>query len=204
MTTKVAAVMLTYNVEDIILRSIQRVRPYVDYILVVDGKSTDNTLREITGFADKIVLAGKDCKDFAKLRNFAQTQVSVNIDWCLHVDADELWTEQFLGRIRETIKEYPDACSFRFPRENIEEGKKQKGIDYQVRLVQRSMAVWKRKVHEIPYHRLKDRPLGIIGSPDCINLTEHTITHMQRNKDIRDNIQVRWKEIAKPKQGERH
>tara|TARA_Y100000310_G_scaffold245857_1_gene250879 strand:+ start:1795 stop:2298 length:504 start_codon:yes stop_codon:yes gene_type:complete len=158
----------------------------------------DDTLRSVVGFADRVITAGKNCKDFAMLRNYAQSQVNTDADWCLHADADELWPEQLLGRLEELLSEYPETSAFRFPRNNIEEPN-QKVPDYQIRLVKRSVAKWRNKVHEIPFHREKDRALGLIGPPDCQTLDEYIITHMKRDKKIRDDIQVRWNKVAKPK-----
>jgi glycosyltransferase involved in cell wall biosynthesis len=79
---KVTVVIPTKNEEHNLLEVIQRVRPYADEILVIDGHSTDRTREVAEAAGVRVILDNKKGKG-AALRhvvNFVQTEITVFID----------------------------------------------------------------------------------------------------------------------------
>ena len=79
---KVTVVIPTKNEEGNLLEVIERVRPYADEILVVDGHSTDKTREVAEAAGVRIILDNKKGKG-AALRhviNFVNTEITVFID----------------------------------------------------------------------------------------------------------------------------
>jgi len=87
---KVACVILTKDEEPRIEDCLKHIRPYVDYILVLDGESTDRTVEIAKKYADKVVVKPFS-GSFAEERNYAQTLIPKDFGWILWVDADELF-----------------------------------------------------------------------------------------------------------------
>ncbi len=79
---KVTVVIPTKNEEHNLLEVIERVRPYADEILVVDGHSTDRTREVAEAAGVRVILDNKKGKG-AALRhviNFVETEITVFID----------------------------------------------------------------------------------------------------------------------------
>lgn len=97
-------------------------RPFVNYILVLDGKSTDGTAEVADTIADTVI--SRDFSgSFAEEKNFARKQVPKDCEWLLWADADERFDHGFLGTLQErlTLAEalpIPVVC-FRFSRINL-------------------------------------------------------------------------------------
>ena len=174
----IAAVVLTKNEELRITDCLKRLRPCVNFILVVDGESSDRTVTFSKKYADKVIhrpFSGS----FADERNFAHAYLPryflTDPVYILHVDADEKFDESFLQKIREII-ENSSVISFRFPRINLPDAKDYP--DYQVRLLKNDEdIVWRREVHEIPYSKKHNKPIDQVS---CETLDSYPIIHLPR------------------------
>ena len=188
---KVACVILTLNEEKRIGDCLKHLRPYVDYILVVDGESSDNTVEEAKKYADRVIVR-KFSGDFSKEKNYARTLIPKEYRWILWVDADERFDKGFLQHMKTQLEEAErmNIVCFRFPRINLPDGHSYP--DYQVRLFRNSRDIqWRGAIHEVPYFikenvridQLDDerrrKKLGVA------TMDWFPILHLPRRKDLR-------------------
>jgi len=153
---KIAAIVLTLNEEIRIKECLEHIQPYVEYILVLDGCSTDKTVEIALKYADR-VHTNLSSDDFAEERNFARTLIPKGFNWLLWVDADEKFDIYFLRDIKMYINDNPFTV-FRFPRCNLPDGKD--FPDYQIRLFPNSRDIeWRGKTHETLYYVPENKPL---------------------------------------------
>jgi len=163
----VAAIVLTLNEKPRIEECLQNLKPYVDYLLVLDGCSTDGTIEAAKKYADKVEVKPFS-GSFADERNDAMSLVPFWCDYVLFCDADERFPEEFLKNMKEIIKVRSNADSFRFPRISLVTEEEAKTLDpsrlsssphgpckdypdRQIRLVRRNAVAWKGQVDEVPY-----------------------------------------------------
>lgn len=176
---KVASITLTLNEEARIEECLKHLRPYVDYIYVLDGWSEDRTVDIAKKYADFVEVKSFS-GSFAEERNYAESRIPLGYEWVLHCDADERFDERFLKNMKLIIAKNLNVLAFRFPRNNY--GLKLNWPDYQVRLLRRNMCVWKRGLHEIPFTVAEDRPVDEVS---CETLDDYPIIHLPRRKEIK-------------------
>lgn len=187
---KVASITLTLNEEPRIKQCLQHIRDHVDWILVVDGESTDRTVEIAEQYADKVVVR-KFSGSFAEGKNYARTLIPEGYEWVLWVDGDERFDPGFLRNMKEllsTAEEMGSAC-FRFPRCNLPHGKDYP--DYQIRLFPNSQDIqWRKEVHEVPVYVPEDKPLSRMdeGGREAIipvlTVDGYPIIHLPRREDL--------------------
>ena len=182
-TVRVGAVVLAWNEQELIEDCLKSLRPYVDFLVVLDGCSSDETFKVAAQYAE-FALIKPFYGSFAEERNFAQMAVPSNCAWVLHCDCDERYSPEFLNNMKRLIKEN-DVDAFRFPRLNRE---KAGWPDYQVKLVKR-WVTWRKTVHEIAWHPDLDKP---IDQWSCKTLDEYPIMHLPRAEGKRKTILERW------------
>ena len=146
--TTLSVVITTYNEENNAPFALESVK-WADERIVVDGYSSDNTIKKIQPLVTCVVQS----------QNHEQLNINKNLgfsmassEWILCLDADERITESLGMKIRETIKG-PKYDAYRFPRKNYFLGKwimyGNWYPDFQVRLFQRGRGVFECKhVHE--------------------------------------------------------
>jgi len=194
-TIKVAAIVLTLDEADFIKDCLQHLRPYVDWLLLLDGGSTDKTIDLAGSIPDQLIIR-KFSGSFAEERNYAQNRLPPEYNWCLHCDADERFNDEFLQNMKQIITTNNVHC-FRFPRINQDQTYLKLLLnpqDHQVRLVDRRFCFWVRPVHEIVWHREANKPADQYSVKE---LSEYPITHLKRPKDIRKTILNRWKKLER-------
>jgi glycosyltransferase involved in cell wall biosynthesis len=146
--TTLSVIITTYNEENNVPMALESVR-WADERIVVDGYSSDHTIKRIQSIATRIVQsANHEQLNINKNLGFSMA----NSEWILCLDADERITESLATKIREILKE-PDCDAYRFPRRNYFLGKwiMHGGWypDYQVRLFRRDKGIFECKhVHE--------------------------------------------------------
>ena len=157
--TKIACIILTLNEEPRIEEALKQFRRYVNFILVVDGESTDKTVEIAKKYANKTVIHTFS-GSFADEKNYARTLVPVDCDYLLWADADERWDLGFLRRIEWRIDQFPSRYGcFRIPRIELPDPSKSYP-DYQVRVFPNSRDIeWKGEIHEIPIYKPENIPL---------------------------------------------
>lgn len=183
---KVALVVLTLNEEAIIEECLNQFRPYIDYILVVDGESKDRTVELAEKIADRVVV-----KTFSDSRaddlNYAWSLIPESVEWIVWSDADEIWDKDFLTNIKKKMVEADVAgvVCFRFPRRNLFDPKL--WPDYQVRFIRNSLDFrWGgHLIHTVPWWKSEGIPLDQADLEDrakrfgVANADRYTIIHMR-------------------------
>jgi len=104
----VFGVSMVKNEEDIILATVLNMLNQIDYVIVADNMSTDNT-REILDSIDNERLVVIDDLDPAYYQSRKMTALAMmakekGADWIVPFDADEFWYSSF-GPIREILNE---------------------------------------------------------------------------------------------------
>jgi len=196
-TIKVAAVVLTLNEEDLIKDCLLHIRPYVDWLLLLDGGSNDKTIQNASRLPDHVVTRPFS-GSFAEERNYAQSRLPPECNWVLHCDADERFHAEFLQKMKEIIATSNVDC-FRFPRINQDMTYRKLLLnpkDHQTRLINKAVCYWVRPVHEIAWHKIANKPAD---QHLVKELSEYPITHLKRTKEQRKIILSRWKTLEKQK-----
>jgi glycosyltransferase involved in cell wall biosynthesis len=94
----VSVLLLTHNEELNLPRCLNALR-WCDDIVIVDSGSTDNTV-EIARECGAQVLK-RPFDDFASQRNFGLDNAIWKYEWILHLDADEIITQEFERKLQE-------------------------------------------------------------------------------------------------------
>ena len=190
--SKIAVIMLTLNEELRIEEALKQFREHVDFILVVDGESTDKTVKLAEKYADKVVIHPFS-GSFAKEKNYARTLVPKDCTWLLWADADERWDPSFISKIKWWIKHFQPAkygC-IRFPRIELPDPT-DSYPDYQLRIFPNRRDIeWRGKIHETPYYIPENKPLDNLDKESrekilpIWNADNYPIIHLPRRKDIK-------------------
>ena len=178
---KIAAVILSLNESNHIKECIEHLRPHVDYILVVDGGSTDGTQQVAHVLADKVEIRPQ-LTDFGEERQYAWSLVPEDTDWTLFVDTDERFHDLLLPNIKMIIEgvleDSPTTISFRFPRANLPRCSDYP--DYQTRLLKNNENIeWKNKVDDVP---TLDGELLAGLSGKCMTILDKPIWHFMEKR----------------------
>lgn len=142
-------VVLVKNEQDRIKACLESVK-WADEIIVIDNGSTDDTIKIVKQYTDKIFKVSQ--QDFSSVRNFAMEKTQG--DWVLFVDADERVMKNLQDEIRTMISS-PDYSAYAISRKNIIFGRKVSYTpfwpDWVIRLLKKSdFDKWVGKVHEYP------------------------------------------------------
>ena len=197
---KVAAIVLTKNEEARIEECLKHVRLYVDYLLVLDGCSTDKTVEIAKKYADQVLIKEPTETDSTQQeRNYALHCVPKEFTWLLWVDADERFDSGFLRYMKGLVEkaELTRTICFRFPRCNLPGGKDYP--DYQVRLFPNIEEIEFKgievtKFDEVPHFKPEGVPLDQLDGEDrnnsslplfaVVTLDKYPIIHLPRRKDV--------------------
>jgi len=191
---KVAAIVLTLNEANFIKDCLLHLRPYVDWLLILDGGSTDETIDLARPIVNQIIVK-KFSGSFATERNYAQDRLPPDHNWVLHCDADERFHPDFLSGIKKIISTTKVHC-FRFPRVNQDKtylALLLNAKDHQVRLLDRRYCYWVRPVHEIVWSKIANKPAD---QHSVKELSDHPIIHLKRPNHLRQAILNRWKTLS--------
>jgi len=192
--TSVAVIILTLNEEPTIIPCLRQFKEYhFNYILVLDGGSTDRTVELAKPYADKIKVRPFS-GSFAEEKNYAWSLLPRGCDWVLFSDVDEVWPPDFLLNYKEIIHEAErnNIVCFRFPRVELPDPLKS-WPDYQIRLVKNNGEfTWKGATHEYLWWVKGDLSLDNIDNPNLLSIplgignldNYHTIIHLPRRKDL--------------------
>ena len=190
---KIACIILTLNEEIDIQQCLRQFRPYIDYLLVLDGGSIDNTVKLAKEIADSVIVKTPS-GSFAKDKNHAWSLLPKDCDWILWPDSDEKWDVDFLINMKNKCVEAEKAGvhAFRFPRVNLPDC--DNWPDYQLRFVKNSKEFeWRGNVDEVIWWKTQNIPLdqgdredrekrvGIGGAED------YPIVHLKRAEVKRRN-----------------
>jgi len=98
----ISAVIITYNEERIISRSIESLKRVVDEIIIIDSFSTDRTI-EICKEKGAVVWQNK-FEGYKTQKHFAATKAKH--EWILSVDADEVLSNELINSLLEWRKNH--------------------------------------------------------------------------------------------------
>lgn len=144
-----SVVIIAKNEQDRIKTCLESVK-WADEVLIIDNGSTDNTLKVVKNYTEKVFELKSD--DFSRIRNFGMERAKG--DWVLYIDADE----RVLNSLRRELQEIAANTTFSayaISRQNIIFGKKVNygpyKHDWVIRLLRKDkFETWVGKVHEYP------------------------------------------------------
>jgi glycosyltransferase involved in cell wall biosynthesis len=122
---------------------------WADEIVVVDSRSTDETVEIARRYASRVEV--HDWKGYSAQRNYA-AEIAAH-DWILAIDADERVPPALAAEIQQIMRDEPKARGYRMPRVSFYLGRWIRGTDwypdYQLRLYDRRAGKWNgKRVHE--------------------------------------------------------
>jgi glycosyltransferase involved in cell wall biosynthesis len=122
---------------------------WADEIIVVDSRSTDDTVAIARQHTDRVVV--RDWPGYIDQKNYAASLAAH--DWILSLDADERVTPELAAEVQTRLREGPRETAFQIPRVTWHLGRWIRSTDwypdYQMRLYDRRSAEWTgRYVHE--------------------------------------------------------
>lgn len=168
---KITVAIIAKNEEARIARCLESVK-WADEIVVVDGFSTDKTADIARSFGAKVV-PHRFTGAFADERNAGMENASN--DWVLHLDADEIVTEDFRDKAAQILAREEDVAVYKFKRINYFLGHRMDhgGFHHYIpNLVNRKFVKFEGLVHEVPVHNgniatieaaIEHYPFGSIG-----------------------------------------
>lgn len=146
---KVSVAVITKNEEKNIGRCLESVR-WADDLIVVDGFSADRTA-EIARSLGARVIEHKFTGSFADDRNIG-TETARN-EWVLHIDADDVVTEDFKHKLIWVMTRDADDVVYKFRRRNFFLGHSMDygGFHHYIpNLVKKGLVKYAGDVHEVP------------------------------------------------------
>jgi len=188
---RLACIVLTKDEEERIEECLKHIRPYVDYLLVLDGESKDQTIEIAKKYANRVYIKPYS-GSFAEEKNNARKLVPKDCLWILWVDADERFDPGFLKRMKRDIEADKRIVCIRFPRINLLDAKN--WPDYQVRLTRNSRDIeWRGKVHERLYYKPDNTPLDHLDDESrplekrmsIPTAWSYPIIHLPRRQDLK-------------------
>ncbi len=146
---KVTVAVITKNEERHITKCLESVR-WADDCVIVDGFSTDRTA-EIARSMGANVIEHKFSGSFADERNVGNE--NAKHDWVLHIDADDIVTEDFREKLQAMLSRGGKEVIYKFRRRNFFLGHSMDygGFHHYIpNLVNRNHVKYKGDVHEVP------------------------------------------------------
>lgn len=118
----ISAAISAYNEGENIGRCLESIAPWVDEIVFVDGKSSDNTVAVAKRYGVKVITAENE-EMFHKNKQLAIDKCTG--EWILQLDADEVVPDNLRKEIIATIEKSPDQniAGYWIPRKNFFLGK---------------------------------------------------------------------------------
>ncbi len=146
MHDRITPVVLTYNEESNIARTLSRLR-WAQEIVIVDSGSVDNTQAIVAEYKNTRLIE-RPFDSHAEQWNFALKETGIATDWVLALDADYLISEQFIDEL-ESVDFDGDVVGYRAAFRYCLFGKKLRGSLYPpvVVLFKRSLAHYEQDGH---------------------------------------------------------
>lgn len=147
MKSKISAVILSYNSEDVIEDCLESVK-FCDEIILVDAGSNDKTLKIAEKYSAKILNFDKG--DYAGSRNLGLKKAA--FDWIIYIDTDERISPELQKNIIKVLSIPEPFSAYKIQRKNFYFGKHEwPKIEKLERLFKREkIKNWYGKIHESP------------------------------------------------------
>jgi glycosyltransferase involved in cell wall biosynthesis len=114
-------IVLTFNEEIHIQRCLRSAREVTPNIMVVDSGSTDETVS--IALAEGARVCHRAWTNHAEQFNWALSQIGVEAQWVLRLDADEVLSEQLVAELKGRLQTLPDSiCGISIPRAVVFQG----------------------------------------------------------------------------------
>lgn len=186
---KLSVVIITFNEERNIYRSIASVREIADEIIVLDSFSTDNTVAIAEKSGARVFR--QSFSDYVSQKNIAIDKASN--DWVLSIDADEMLTPELKMSIREVL-EAPANSAYKMARSTNYCGKWVRYCgwypDWKIRLFDRTKGKWEGEaIHE--YWQSHNNETEGTLSGDLLHYSFHNLSDHLRKIDGFTEIQAR-------------
>ena len=97
----ISLVVLTFNEEQNIARTLDSVKQWVGEIFIVDSGSTDQTLAIAQYYTNGIF--HHEFIDYAKQRNWTQQNLPFTYEWVMHLDADEQVSAELVAALHNAF-----------------------------------------------------------------------------------------------------
>ena len=176
--TKLSIITIAKN-EQKVIEDCFKSAQWADEVILLDGGSTDETLKIATKYRVKVIPQKKTRElDYAAWHN--QGMREAKGDWIFYLDADERISPLLKEEIKSSIINHQSSIiAFAIPRRNILLGKEMRFggwyPDYQIRLFEKaSLKRWEGKLHERPIFKGE---LGYLKQP-MIHITHRDLTSM--------------------------
>ena len=114
MNNKISIFIITYNEEKIIEQCLKKLL-WADEIIVVDSKSTDNTVAICEKYGAKVFL--NPFENYGKQKQFALNKTNNN--WVLSLDADEILSDELINEIKLLDLNNNNIKGFLIPRTHV-------------------------------------------------------------------------------------
>lgn len=150
MDEKISVLIITKDEEDVIEDCIKSVKDFAAEIIVIDGGSTDNTIKLAEKLGAKVIK--NPFKNFSDQRNLALS--AAHNDWIFYIDSDERATEKFIFELKEKVgifSDQDDIAGFWVERKTFFYGKDWHFTDRVQRVFKKDkLKEWRGVVHETP------------------------------------------------------
>ena len=157
--------VIAKNAANIIERNLKSLN-FVDELILVDIKSSDETVKKAKKFTKNIYQFTKDSSFVELVRNFAIKKASK--DWILVLDADEEIPLSLAKKLKE-LSETNLAEAYYLPRKNMVFGAWIEHTnwwpDYQLRFFKQGTIEWGKKIHSQPLfkgQKISSQTSGIV------------------------------------------
>ena len=196
MRKKIAVIILTFNSEKTIKKTILASKKITKDIFVVDSNSNDNTVSICKKLKCKV--SNRMFKNYSDQRNWIISKLNRKYLWQLHLDADEVLDVDAIKSINNKIyKENNNKKVFLIKRKYYFLGKKLKypGLNqWHLRLFQSNTVMCEKKLYDqhfitkIKVHKISN---GFMHDNDKLNLYQWKKKHIKwaefESKDIFNN-----------------
>lgn len=102
MKNKIAIIILTFNSEKIIKKTIKAAQKISKEIVIIDSFSTDKTIGIAKNLKCKVYK--RKFINYSDQRNYAIKMCNKSYKWQLHIDSDEVLSEQLIKNINDVLK----------------------------------------------------------------------------------------------------
>lgn len=100
---KIVVVILTFNSEKIIRKTIKKAKKISNDVVILDSFSKDKTIKIVKKLKCKII--NRKFINYSNQRNYIINKFNNKYQWQLHLDADEILSEELIKNINIVLKD---------------------------------------------------------------------------------------------------
>ena len=192
---KISACYIVKNEAENLVKSIKSLKKQVNEIVVVDTGSTDNTMTVARKLGARVYsFPWQD--DFSKARNFALSKAKG--DWLVLLDADEYFTANTAGNIRQIIHQAQQADALLIQMVNYDADMAEiQDYFYQLRIVRNQRGLhYEGKIHE--ELKLSDgKAMKLLRiPPETLEIYHTGYSNSVTREKVKRNLRILQKAVA--------